>query len=65
MGISSFIAALIVSFADFILEFNKEYGVSASIVESTWAQMPDWRFSLSIYLCVFMIPFYMLGFWLL
>ena len=65
MGIGSFIAALIISFADFILEFNNEYGVSTSIVERTWVQIPDWRFSLSIYLCVFMIPFYILGFWLL
>ena len=65
MGVSSSITALIISFADFILEFNNEYGVSTSIVERAWVQMPDWRFTLSIYLCVFMIPFYILGFWLL
>jgi len=65
MGVSSFVAAIVISLADFLLEFNKEYGVSTSIVESEWVNMPDWRFSLSLYLCVFMIPFYILGFWLL
>ena len=65
MGISSFIAALLISFADFILEFNIEYGVSSSIVERAWAQMPEWRFILSLNVCAFLIPFYILGFWLL
>lgn len=66
MGISSVIAALIISFADFILEFNKEYGISTnSIIETGWINMPYWRFSTSIYLCAFLIPFYILGFWLL
>ncbi len=66
MGISSFIAALLISFSDFILEFNREYGVStSSIIETSWVNMPHWRFSTSIYLCAFLIPFYILGFWLL
>lgn len=57
MGISSCIAALVISFADFILEFNKSYGVSDTIVERAWAHMPNWRFSLSLNLCAFLIPF--------
>jgi hypothetical protein len=65
MGVCSIIAAVLITFADYLLEFQKEYGVSTTIVETAWAQMPQWRFSLSIYLCVFMIPFYLLGFWLL
>lgn len=66
MGISSFIAAVLISFADFMLEFNSEYGVSFnSIIETSWVNMPHWRFSTSIYLCSFLIPFYILGFWLL
>lgn len=66
MGISSFISALLISFADYILEFNKEYGIStSSIIETSWINMHYWRFSTSIYLCSFLIPFYILGFWLL
>lgn len=64
-GIMAISAALILSFADFILEFNKEYGVSNTIVEKAWASMPEWRFSLSMNLCMFFIPFYIPGFWLL
>lgn len=65
MGVSSVFAALILTVADYLLEFHKEYGLSSSIVEPAWLEMAPWRFSLSIYLCMFMIPFYLLGFWLL
>jgi len=65
MGVSSVFAALMLSVADYLLEFHKEYGLSSSIVEPAWLEMAPWRFSLSIYLCMFMIPFYLLGFWLL
>ncbi|MDD3903904.1 MAG: DUF6796 family protein [Sphaerochaeta sp.] len=65
MGIISVIAALLLSVADYLLEFHKEYGVSSSIVETAWVDMPHWRFAFSIYLCMFMIPFYLLGFYLI
>lgn len=65
MGISAVVAALLISIADYLLEFHKEYGVSSTIVETAWVDMPSWRFSVSLYLCAFMIPFYLLGFWLL
>lgn len=65
MGVSSVVAALLLTLADYLLEFHKEYGLSTSIVEPIWLEMSPWRFSLSIYLCMFMIPFYLLGFWLL
>lgn len=65
MGISAIIAAVLLTVADYLLEFHKEYGVSSSIVETAWLEMPSWRFSISIYLCMFAIPFYLLGFWLI
>jgi len=65
MGVSSIVAAVLITIADYLLDFHKEYGVSSTIVETSWAEMPHWRFSLSIYLCMFMIPLYLLGFWLL
>lgn len=64
-GITSVIAALLITVADYLLEFNIEYGVSSTIVEEAWSSMASWRFSSSIYLCSFMIPFYILGFYLL
>ncbi|MEA2021467.1 MAG: DUF6796 family protein [Candidatus Caldatribacteriota bacterium] len=65
MGISAIFAALMISIADFMLEFSHEYGVSSEIIEPIWRFMPEWRFSYSIYICAFLIPFYILGFWLL
>lgn len=65
MGISATFAALMISIADFMLEFSHEYGVSSEIIEPIWEFMPEWRFSYSIYICAFLIPFYILGFWLL
>ncbi|MDC7229636.1 MAG: hypothetical protein PQJ48_04960 [Sphaerochaetaceae bacterium] len=65
MGISAVVAALLITIADYLLEFQKEYGVSSSIVETAWATMPTWRFTVSLSLCAFMIPFYLAGFWLL
>ncbi|MGE4454197.1 MAG: DUF6796 family protein [Sphaerochaeta sp.] len=65
MGIASVFSALLISFADYLLEFHKEYGVASSIVETAWADMPLWRFSVSLSLCAFLIPFYLVGFWIL
>jgi hypothetical protein len=65
MGIAATLSALLISVADFLLEYSPEYGISGKIVESAWATMPEWRFSSSIYLCAFLIPFYIPGFWLL
>ena len=64
MGMSSILAALMLTLADYLLEFHKEYGVSSSIVETAWIDMSQWRFSASINLCMFMIPFYLFGFYL-
>lgn len=64
MGISAIIAAVLLTVADYLLEFHQEYGVSSSIVETAWLAMPQWRFALSLYLCMVAIPFYLLGFWL-
>jgi hypothetical protein len=50
MGVSSVVAALLLTLADYLLEFHKEYGLSTSIVEPIWLEMSPWRFSLSIYL---------------
>lgn len=65
MGISATFAALMISIADFMLEFSHEYGISSEIIEPIWEFIPEWRFSYSIYICAFLIPFYILGFWLL
>ena len=65
MGITASVSALLISVADFLLEFNKEYGISTEIVEAEWINTPNWRFLSSMYLCEFLIPFYILGFWLL
>jgi len=65
MGICSIVAAILLTVADYLLEFNKEYGVSSTIVETAWVDMSHWRFTFSIYLCMFMIPFYLFGFYLL
>jgi len=65
MGIAATLSALLISIADFLLEYSPEYGVSNQIVEPEWYAMPEWRFSTSIYLCAFLIPFYIPGFWLL
>jgi hypothetical protein len=64
MGISAIIAAVLLTAADYLLEFHKEYGVSSSIVETAWLEMPPWRFTVSMYFCMFAIPFYLMGFWL-
>ncbi len=65
-GIIAIISALALCVADFILEFNPEYGITVSnIVEPSWQYMGDWRFSLSMNLCAFFIPFYILGYYLL
>lgn len=65
MGIAATSAAFLISVADFLLEFSPEYGVSTQIVEPAWEFMSEWRFTSSIYLCAFLIPFYLPGFWLL
>ncbi|NCD05008.1 MAG: hypothetical protein EOL97_02710 [Spirochaetia bacterium] len=65
-GILATFSAFVLIIADYLLEFNKDYGVEISkIVENNWIYTPDWRFSFSIYLCSFLIPFYILGFYLL
>ncbi len=65
MGLGASIAAVFLSLADFLLEFSPSYGVSSEIVESAWATMGTWRFLTSLNLCMFCIPFYLFGFWLL
>ncbi|MGD1823108.1 MAG: DUF6796 family protein, partial [Pleomorphochaeta sp.] len=65
LGIIAIISAFALCVADFLLEFNPEYGISvSSIVEPSWIEMSNWRFSLSLNLCAFFIPFYICGYFL-
>ncbi|MGD1833567.1 MAG: DUF6796 family protein [Sphaerochaetaceae bacterium] len=65
MGILSITAAAVLTAADYLLEFHSGYGLGTSVVEPAWLTMGSWRFTLSIHLCLFMIPFYLAGFFLL
>lgn len=56
------VSAVIIAVADNLLEFTGEPG-GMTIIEPAWINMASWRFPLSLNLCVFFIPFYLLGFW--
>lgn len=65
MGIAAAVSALVIAAADYLLEFNPDYGISTDIVEPAWAEMNLLRPVISMNLCAFFIPFYIPGFWLL
>ncbi|GEM_PF-1602592 len=56
------VSAAIIVFADFLLEFTGEPG-GLTIIDPAWLNMASWRFPLSLNLCAFFVPFYLLGFW--
>lgn len=65
LGYTAAIAAAVIAAADFLLEFNPQYGVASTIIEPAWEHMAPWRFSLSFNLCAFFIPLYIPGFYVL
>lgn len=56
------VSAAIIAVADNLLEFTGEPG-GMTIIDPAWMNMASWRFPLSLNLCAFFIPFYLLGFW--
>lgn len=56
------VSAAIIAIADNLLEFTGEPG-GMTIIDPAWINMASWRFPLSLNLCAFFIPFYLLGFW--
>ncbi len=56
------ISAAIIALADNLLEFTGEPG-GMTFIDPAWMNMASWRFPLSLNLCTFFIPFYLLGFW--
>lgn len=56
------VSAAIIVIADNLLEFTGEPG-GMTIIDPAWMNMASWRFPLSLNLCAFFIPFYLLGFW--
>lgn len=56
------VSAAVIVFADFLLELTGEPG-GMTIIDPAWLNMVSWRFPLSLNLCAFFIPFYLLGFW--
>ena len=67
-SILAIISAFALVLADYLLEYmgmpSNEIG-GMGIIESSWINMQLWRFPLSIALCGFFIPFYLLGFYVL
>lgn len=57
------ISAAVIAVADYLLEYTGSVSEGLSIIEPAWADMASWRFPLSLNLCAFFIPFYILGFW--
>jgi len=63
-GILSVIAALGLTVADYLLEISPEFRISNTIIEPFWLTAAPWRFSLSIFLAAFLLPFYVAGYWM-
>lgn len=62
------ISALVMVIADYLLEYmgQPSFSVgSTGFIQSGWLTVPMWRFPLTIALCGFAIPFYLLGFYVL
>lgn len=55
-------SAVIIVVADNLLEFTGEPS-GMTIIDPAWMNMASWRFPISLNLCAFFIPFYLLGFW--
>ena len=56
------VSAAIIAVADNLLEYTGEPS-GMTIIDPAWMNMASWRFPLSLNLCAFFIPFYLLGFW--
>lgn len=56
------VSAAIITVADNLLELTGAPG-GMTIIDPAWMKMAGWRFPLSLNLCAFFIPFYLLGFW--
>jgi hypothetical protein len=63
-GILAVISALALTVADYLLEFSPEFRISNTIIEPFWLTAAPWRFSLSIFLAAFFLPFYIGGYWM-
>ena len=59
------LSAAVITAADYLLEFTTSLQGSSTIIEPFWLEASPWRFSLSLSLCCFFIPFYLAGFFLL
>ncbi|MDF2986721.1 MAG: hypothetical protein K0R50_2231 [Eubacterium sp.] len=57
------VSAAIIAAADYLLEYTGNSEQTTTFVDPFWASMSSWRFPLSLNLCAFFIPFYLLGFW--
>lgn len=55
-------SAAIITVADYLLEYTGEPG-GMTVIDPAWMKMAGWRFPVSLNLCAFFIPFYLLGFW--
>lgn len=62
-GILASISAAFIAFSDYLLEYTGEAAQGLTFIDPAWLNMAPWRFPLSINICVFLIPFYLLGFW--
>lgn len=56
------VSAAIIAVSDNLLELTGEPG-GMTIIDPAWMNIASWRFPLSLNLCAFFIPFYLLGFW--
>ncbi len=57
------ISAAIIAASDYLLEYTGSAAEGLTFIDPIWADMASWRFPLSLNLCAFFIPFYLLGFW--
>lgn len=64
-GFLATFSAAVITVADYLLEYSSSHTGSTSIIEPFWLEASPWRFSLSLSLCCFFIPFYLAGFFLL
>jgi len=63
-GVLALISALALTIADYLLEFSPEFRISNTIIEPFWLSAAPWRFSISIFLAAFFLPFYIGGYWM-
>ncbi len=57
------VSAVIIAIADNLLEYTGSAEDGLTFIDPLWLNMAPWRFPLSLNLCAFFIPFYLLGFW--